>query len=1121
MYKSWKVPATTTTPNERLPNMPTVGFIDKTTGGTLDEELKLNNKKRKFVSIINPYAKKEKKPKQLETMTELPTVPKLLSPPINVAANDVRRPGYKKWTQGSRLPRKPVYCIEEKWGVDFYRSTGIRLFQREGYLDLLVFAPVTGHCPYCKSRNIYIKDKNTWMKPVYMMTGFPMYCIGADIKCNEKGCGRIIKSMDSKYVVTLPLADRQKMPFIQTGREYGVDIDAVIPMRLGTPASRIVEQQNMKVWATHASLRNAYNRKTSVIVKPDAFGMENNEIVRYDCFEPFQDLERGWLMKDYQLQRAFLADFQMHHADLCRELQTIRSQHTLACDHQRQVVKRVKQKGSIENGGTQSFVITGDLGLVLNYCVVPSTAEEWTHDALDEVCRRFKNGSKPPSILYVDCGCCNGLLRKSEETVEPPVAGSSGYRLWKTILKKKLDGLHVIFRLTRECNAEHPRYIKFCQEVSAAIYFLDPECERRLEEARKLHGLQLSDKEKRKDSSVYGRRTPGPGHLVAKRLLLVMEANLKKDQDALLRMERGGVDCCNIKNRAHAAYPLITKKVREAFIHQTIHCLNGCLDPEGALPHVETGLRNYRNTNTFLMTYRSLFGTSRCETFHSVAARHFAQYMNIRALNFDAKMLWKVTHYNRNKQRQLDPDGMIPGLLAQAEFGEGKIIPEGELSPLYFGHDYCQRVLGNKNCEIYGFDLNKFSDQKMSELAGEQIEEQAGGTTSAIEDVTLNGDSGILFDNDIDTNFGPVTGVSPYDVRTSLSHHMESLRTAVDCNDLEATAAGARDILAATNPNATWADTISESTKRKGVSPKKNVYHRKNIACNATHVPVVFNETMLRVWREIFTEFSATRTILDRDIMLKMMHKYAARMETHNRTKRASDEPLLVVHFSVAEEWIKDMIKERNKPMKDGKTSDTSIAISQDLEKILNNEETLGQTSARIEHRSTLELRAPSAITWTDLPECDNLRPQPPKQYFCSTCGCPFGTGRGKHLRGGGCSKAPKPQRVTVGREEQKQFTNEYSLGLEARRKKAVIGIREHHPMKPPPPSKTAKVDDGYLKCAVCFLPYWKKTPNNHYNWHLVKNKQWLYCPWSETRDEKEHIEAELIPPLVRGGLPE
>lgn len=71
----------------------------------------------------------------------------------------------------------------------------------------------------------------------------------------------------------------------------------------------------------------------------------------------------------------------MYHVDhillqclfIMRELRAIVSNHTLAIDHERKVVKRTLGGGVIGRGG-QTFTICGDHGLVCGVYVVPDTS---------------------------------------------------------------------------------------------------------------------------------------------------------------------------------------------------------------------------------------------------------------------------------------------------------------------------------------------------------------------------------------------------------------------------------------------------------------------------------------------------------------------------------------------------------------------------------------------------------------------------------------------------------------------------------------------------------------------------------------------------------------------------
>ena len=96
-----------------------------------------------------------------------------------------------------------------------------------------------------------------------------------------------------------------------------------------------------------------------------------------------------------------------------RELRAILSNHSLAVDHQRKVVKRTLG-GDVVGRGGQTFTICGDFGLICGVYVVPDTALSWTKKAMSEVIDRHDSaGVEVPRSLYMDCGCCSGLVSRS------------------------------------------------------------------------------------------------------------------------------------------------------------------------------------------------------------------------------------------------------------------------------------------------------------------------------------------------------------------------------------------------------------------------------------------------------------------------------------------------------------------------------------------------------------------------------------------------------------------------------------------------------------------------------------------------------------------------------------
>ena len=91
---------------------------------------------------------------------------------------------------------------------------------------------------------------------------------------------------------------------------------------------------------------------------------------------------------------------------IMREIRAALSNHGLAVDHQRKVVKRTLGGGVVGSGG-QTFTICGDFGIVCGVYVVPDTALSWAKNAMAEVIDHHKS-KKVPMYLYVDCGCCGG-----------------------------------------------------------------------------------------------------------------------------------------------------------------------------------------------------------------------------------------------------------------------------------------------------------------------------------------------------------------------------------------------------------------------------------------------------------------------------------------------------------------------------------------------------------------------------------------------------------------------------------------------------------------------------------------------------------------------------------------
>ena len=66
----------------------------------------------------------------------------------------------------------------------------------------------------------------------------------------------------------------------------------------------------------------------------------------------------------------------------------------------------------------------------------------------------------------MDCGCCSGILHSSNTSSY----STSTLAQWRSIFSVKLDAMHLMQRISREMNAEHPRRKKFLIDLSQAIF---------------------------------------------------------------------------------------------------------------------------------------------------------------------------------------------------------------------------------------------------------------------------------------------------------------------------------------------------------------------------------------------------------------------------------------------------------------------------------------------------------------------------------------------------------------------------------------------------------------------------------------------------------------------------
>ena len=281
-------------------------------------------------------------------------------------------------------------------------------------------------------------------------------------------------------------------------------------------------------------------------------GVGRINVASRDAFPPFPS---QYVPCRPHLTMMFVRDYWENKSHIMRELRTILSSHSLAVDHQCKVIKRTLGGGVVGHGG-QTFTICGDFGLVCGVYAVPDTALSWGKQAMSEVVERHKSvGEEVPQSLYMDCACCNGKpgFHQLQSASQDP--GTSTAALWRSMFSVKLDAMHMMLRIGREMNAEHPCRKKFLVDLSQAIFIQHEGDRLSLMEAKK--AARLEGPPTRTERVKFVRRIVGDPDSVAGRMILVLKAHQELDNQCRTQAEAAGMDISNL-TVADVAYPLIT-----------------------------------------------------------------------------------------------------------------------------------------------------------------------------------------------------------------------------------------------------------------------------------------------------------------------------------------------------------------------------------------------------------------------------------------------------------------------------------------------------------------------------------------------------------------------------------
>jgi len=581
-----------------------------------------------------------------------------LRPPKEVDFNILRKPD----------PRKTVGDVR---GI-------YKVYPQKGCFDLEVFGYTNGKCPHCKSSNIEAKNINPSVKLIYT-TGKPRFVQGIGLECQACDGGRW-QSYEKTYVDSLSKKQQSELGAVVAGKRNGVDVDIIMQMRVGATASAIARQSLANLTKLHAQWEDEYEENCRIAAERG-----------YDVVErAFPSLEEsglpGFSAKADVITIGLLRDYLSTKDELLRELASLRSEISMAIDHQRKVVKH-----AVGNNGASSFTVVGDGGILLGYYVVPDDGEQWLKHAMLEMVQRhgavLKDDLKTvasqgnlPKVIYVDKMCCGGTEGSRADAV----------RYFYGMLKK-LDVFHLIQRIGKEINCEHPRKGDFLKRLSECIFTLVQEDVDALKQARDSGGYNnLTPKQEKADKLRYVRtKIENPERIVSK-ILVVVKGQIAIDREAKKQSMMAG-DACEDINTAHRAYPLITKKILKCVMQQCIHILNGCVHDEFDM-NVLTGQSNYRDTLTALDTYTSQRGSNRVEAWHSVADRKVYAITTMRRSLFDARLLWHVTNYNRQRLRNLGRENVLPDGVAPSEGSRRYRSSFVESTNLLFGFSYYDYV---------------------------------------------------------------------------------------------------------------------------------------------------------------------------------------------------------------------------------------------------------------------------------------------------------------------------------------------------------------------------------------------------------------------------------------------
>lgn len=787
--------------------------------------------------------------------------------------------------------------------------------------DLLLFGPVDGKCPHCggtpkdNGRNISIKTIHT--------SCLPRFVQGMGLRCTSTSCGKTWQSFEKGYVDTLPKQTRGKLNAIIVGKSDGIDMELVTSIRSGDSAANIQRNCVANLMRWHSEMKTCYRSRRR---GKERLGVRVGP-------ERFPKVEYRWAAKQEQILRAFIRDYLSVKDSLYREMASLISTLALAIDHQAKVVKHAKGDDAL-----QSFSVVSETGHVLGYYCVPNSDMKWVDIAMKEIVERHGGELEKittadgddgyrvtekgalPDVVYVDCDCCNGQQ-----------GGRTDDNKFFFGMIKILDAFHLILRIGREINSEHARKAGFMRQLSQCIFTSSTEDMANLEQARRDANLSnLDANQQRYDRRVYVRRVIREDSEIVAKILLLLKTHIAMDREARLQFELGGKSCVDL-TPAHDAYPLVTKKVKACVVRQCTHILNGCVSDVKAM-NLSTGESNYRGTGIYLPTYKSGRGSSKVEAVHSVVDRGLYNFNNIRQIVFDARAMWKLTNYNRERTRNMGQEA-LPDSIAACEVEDA---PNFMPTTFRFGFDYCHHALENQQTKIdeavrqqFDFVEHEAVMQQIDNCMELDVEDfnfeplEANDDTTDSPDSTSTNSPSAASDNTMFITEIPdsVDFATLEQLNEDLEHDLELTNdnvvpTEVDVNNLPATLGEClecADRMAADAgidlENAGGAEDVI-GIHLQNVNRRRNVANRRAQNQQTPVVTPEFNDAMSEKWYEIWADPEITNPQEGNQCWYKWYFAASKSYETWRieqllaaRANGTTPPPLFKVSYTPARKW--------------------------------------------------------------------------------------------------------------------------------------------------------------------------------------------------------------------------